>query len=76
MGAGSRMTNANIFLVYQSANGKNVTLSPRSARGYMMPSVDNSIKITLLEGSGVFNDRMVANIRCKPGQKPRVSNAK
>jgi hypothetical protein len=59
------MSGSNIFLVYTSSDGKNVTLSPRTASGYTMPSYNNAAQVTLLEGSGVANGIMTANVKCK-----------
>jgi hypothetical protein len=42
-----------------------VTLSPRTASGYSQPSYDGAAQVTLLEGSGVSNGVMTANVRCK-----------
>ncbi|KAK5084858.1 hypothetical protein LTR70_007753 [Exophiala xenobiotica] len=61
---GTMMSNANMFLMYSSADGKNVTLSPRTASGHMMPTHNEATDVSLLDGSGIFNDRMTANVRC------------
>ena len=61
---GTMMSNANMFLMYSSANGQNVTLSPRTTSGHVMPTHDNAADVSLLEGSGISNGRMVANVRC------------
>jgi len=53
-----------MFILYQSADGNNVTVSPRTASGHNMPQYDSSTQITLLEGSGVSGSQMVANIKC------------
>ena len=53
-----------MFILYQSADGTNVTVSPRTASGHDMPQYDSSAQITLLEGSGVNGSQMVANIKC------------
>ena len=58
------MSGSNIFLVYQSADGNNVTLSPRLGTGYTMPNYNGDAQVTLLEGSGVKDGKMVANVRC------------
>jgi len=65
LGQGQRMAGANIFVVYTSAGGNNVTLSPRLATGYTPPSFNGDAEVTLLEGSGVSDGKMVANVRCK-----------
>ena len=66
LGQGSQMANSNIFVIYTSASGDNVTLSPRTGKGHVMPRADSQAKVTLLEGSGVQNGEMTANIRCMP----------
>lgn len=59
------MKGSNMFLVYTSSGGSNVTLSPRSASGEVMPRFNSNAQVTLLEGSGVSNGIMTANIKCK-----------
>ncbi|OQO04792.1 hypothetical protein B0A48_09716 [Cryoendolithus antarcticus] len=62
---GTMMSNANMFLMHSSASGKNVTLSPRMAPGHQMPVFNDAADITLLEGSGISNGIMTANVRCR-----------
>lgn len=58
------MADANIFLMYADGNG-NVTISPRQASGHIMPTVaDNGADLELLDGSGVSDGFMTANVRC------------
>ena len=64
LGTGSRMSGSKMFVMYQSADGSNVTVSPRSSSGHNQPQLDSSADISLLEGSGVEGDTMTANIRC------------
>ncbi|KAF2728635.1 CBD9-like protein [Polyplosphaeria fusca] len=64
LGQGSRMSGSNIFVVYTSSDGNNVTLSPRLASDYNQPSFSKAAQVTLLEGSGVSNGRMTANVKC------------
>jgi len=64
LGQGTMMSNANIFVMYSSADGKNVTLSPRHTSGHVMPTYNNAADVTLLDGSGIANGRMTANVRC------------
>jgi hypothetical protein len=59
------MAGSNMFLVYTSSGGTNVTLSPRTASGYNTPSFNSAAQVTLLEGSGVSNGIMTANVKCK-----------
>lgn len=61
---GTMMSNANMFLMYSSADGMNVTLSPRTTTGHVMPEYDNATDVSLLDGSGISNGRMTANVRC------------
>lgn len=61
---GTSMSNANMFVMYSSADGKNVTLSPRTASGHVMPTYNEVADVSLLEGSGIANGRMTANVRC------------
>jgi hypothetical protein len=58
------MSGANMFIMYQSADGTNVTVSPRTASGHSTPSLSSAADISLLEGSGVEGNTMTANIRC------------
>jgi len=64
LGTGSSMSGSNMFIMYQSADGSNVTVSPRSGSGHNQPRLDSSADISLLEGSGVEGNIMTANIRC------------
>jgi len=63
LGQGSQMAGSNIFVIYADGQG-NVTLSPRHGVGHFEPEHDRSANVTLLEGSGVSNGRMVANVLC------------
>jgi hypothetical protein len=61
------MAQATIFVMYADGNG-NVTLSGRAGGGgHVMPEPDSALQagITLLEGSGIVNGKMVANVRCE-----------
>ena len=60
------MAGANIFFAYADATGKNVTVSPRKGVGNVMPLYPSGTQITVLEGSGIANGIMTANVRCKP----------
>ncbi|KAF2834501.1 iron reductase domain protein [Patellaria atrata CBS 101060] len=64
LGQGTSMSGANIFVIYTSADGNNVTISPRLGRGHSEPNFNSDAQITLLEGSGVSNGIMTANILC------------
>lgn len=63
------MGGSNMFVVYTSADGNNVTLSPRSADGYEMPKLNSNTQVELLEGSGVSNGIMTANVKCTSTMK-------
>lgn len=63
-GQGSRMQGANIFVVYSSANGQNVTVSPRLGVEHVEPKFNPQAQLSLLDGSGIRNGVMTANIRC------------
>ncbi|KAF2737236.1 CBD9-like protein [Polyplosphaeria fusca] len=61
---GEHMAGAHYFVVYTSKNGNNVTVSQRLAEGHQTPHYSNNTSVTLLEGSGVQNGTMIANIKC------------
>ncbi|KXT08222.1 hypothetical protein AC579_5568 [Pseudocercospora musae] len=61
---GTMMGNANMFLMYSSADGSNVTVSSRTTSGHVMPTHNDAAAIVLLEGTGVSNGVMTANVRC------------
>lgn len=58
------MRGSNIFVMYTSADGQNVTVSPRLGTGYQMPQYTSETQLEVLEGSGVSNGMMTANVRC------------
>ncbi|PYH85570.1 CBD9-like protein [Aspergillus uvarum CBS 121591] len=64
LGQGSRMAGANIFVVYTSASGTNLTLSPRLGRGHIEPQYTDLANATLLPSSSVTDDTIEATIRC------------
>lgn len=59
------MAGSNMFLVYTNSGGTNVTLSPRTANGHNTPTLNGNAQVTLLEGSGVANGLMTANVKCE-----------
>lgn len=63
LGIGSSMSGAEMFLIYQNGDG-NVTLSTRTGTGHVMPQYAKRPAVELLAGSGVVNNKMIANIRC------------
>lgn len=68
LGIGSRMSGAEMFIVYQDGSG-NVTLSTRVGSGHTQPRYSQRDGVELLEGSGVVDDKIVANIRCTDCEK-------
>jgi hypothetical protein len=70
------MAGANIFMIYADVSGTNVTLSPRLGTGEQQPHSDNTAEVTLLDGSGIYNDMMVANVLCIASLVPfKIRNA-
>ena len=65
LGTGTQMQGSNIFIMYQDGQG-NVTVSARPGTGHSEPEYDSSTasQLTLLSGSGVDGDTMVANVQC------------
>lgn len=63
-GQGPRMQGANIFVVYAAADGKNVTVSPRLGVEHVEPLHNPLASISILEGSGITNGTITANVRC------------
>lgn len=58
------MQNSNIFIIYPDASGSNVTLSPRLGVDEREPLYNSKAQVSLLEGSGISDGKMIANIRC------------
>ena len=58
------MAGAQMFVVYTSSDGTNVTVSPRLGTGHVMPEFNSAADISVLEGSGVSDGVMTANVRC------------
>lgn len=63
-GGQNEMRNSNIFIVYPNASGSNVTLSARLGVGEIEPKYNSKAQVSLLDGSGISNGKMTANIRC------------
>ncbi|KAF4255989.1 hypothetical protein KXW98_001917 [Aspergillus fumigatus] len=63
LGQGSQMAGSNMFVMY-AASSNNVTLSPRSGSGRFLPSYNPGAQIELLDGTGISNGYMTANVRC------------
>lgn len=64
LGQGTQMAGANMFVVYSDAAGDNVTVSPRLGKGHVQPLFNPNAKISVMEGSGIQNGTMTANVRC------------
>lgn len=62
LGQGMQMAGANMFVVYTSGN--TVTVSPRSGVGEIEPLYNKNAQITILNGSGVHDGVITANVRC------------
>lgn len=63
LGQGYLMTNGNLFVMY-SGLADNVTLSPRRAHYHIQPLFNPDIQAYVLEGSGIRDGMMTANVRC------------
>lgn len=61
-GQGKQMKGSNIFVVYGSGNS--ITVSPRVGGAYVQPLYNSQAQISVLEGSGISNGTLTANIRC------------
>jgi hypothetical protein len=62
MGIGQGMTGATIFVMYADGTG-NVTISPRTGVGHVMPLFNSDAQVTLLAGSGDSDGVMTANVK-------------
>lgn len=63
LGIGDSMSGSQMFIMYQDGKG-NVTLSPRAGKGEVMPQYSKMDGLELLDGSGVKDNQMIANVRC------------
>lgn len=63
LGTGSQMQGSDMFVVYAAADA-NVTLSTRAGTGHNMPQYAPRSDVRIVEGSGVRDGLMTANIRC------------
>ncbi|KAG5801511.1 hypothetical protein H9Q71_013905 [Fusarium xylarioides] len=63
LGTGDKMSGSTMFVIYQDGTGK-VTLSTRMGHDHEMPDHSLMRSVRLIEGSGVMNKTMVANIHC------------
>ncbi|KIM84247.1 hypothetical protein PILCRDRAFT_404853 [Piloderma croceum F 1598] len=66
VGFGSEMKDSLVFIGYISADGKNVTLSPRIASGNSEPSYTSSLNLTRLPGTSLSttNNTYTINAQC------------
>ncbi|KAH7322526.1 hypothetical protein B0I35DRAFT_458824 [Stachybotrys elegans] len=62
LGVGRQMRGAVMFVMYEDGEG-NVTISNREGTGHVMPQPAEDINAVVLDGSGVIDDRMIANVR-------------
>jgi hypothetical protein len=62
IGIGSGMVGATIFVMYADGTG-NVTISPRTGVGHVMPLFNPAAQVELLAGSGVSQGEMTANFK-------------
>lgn len=65
VGQGNMMRGANMFVIYLDESGQNITLSPRIGQRHREPKFSTDATVTLLEGSGIVDGKLTANIRCK-----------
>ncbi|PGG99605.1 hypothetical protein AJ79_08465 [Helicocarpus griseus UAMH5409] len=63
LGQGTGMIDSNIFIAY-AASADNVTISPRTGIGHRPPQPNPSVRLQLLEGSGISNGKIIANVQC------------
>ncbi|EEU36100.1 uncharacterized protein NECHADRAFT_64607 [Fusarium vanettenii 77-13-4] len=63
LGTGTGMSGSTMFVMYQDGSG-NITLSTRKGHGHDMPEYNTFQGVKLLEGTGVSNKTMVANVQC------------
>lgn len=67
LGIGAQMAGATIFVMYADGTG-NVTISARDGGGgHVEPTLDSTVQagVTLLAGSGIVENQMIANVKCK-----------
>lgn len=58
------MPGALYLMVYDNRDQSNVTFSPRLSYGYYEPAYHKDFEYEILEGSGIYDDHMVAMGRC------------
>ncbi|OCL01745.1 iron reductase domain protein [Glonium stellatum] len=65
VGPGTKMAGSLMFIMYSSANGLNVTLSPRIATGNTEPTFAKEIQVEALPGTTINNQSFVLNAVCR-----------
>lgn len=64
-----KMQNTLVFTSYADASGKNVTLSPRLSGKHTEPVYTKDVKITILPGTGIFDNITTINAKCSNCRK-------
>ncbi|CAG8979045.1 hypothetical protein HYALB_00013209 [Hymenoscyphus albidus] len=64
LGQGGSMSGSNIFMIYSNAAGNNITLTNRLGVGNRDPAMGATSQLTLLDGTGITNNVMTANVKC------------
>ncbi|KAI2746649.1 hypothetical protein DTO013E5_150 [Penicillium roqueforti] len=64
VGTGNEMKDSLMFVIYSKANGENITFSPRLSSGEQEPVYSSSIKVDILNGTGISDNVMTVNARC------------
>lgn len=63
-GFGTEMKDALMFVAYLSANGKNVTISPRIGAAHEEPKFTHAVGVKVLQGTFVDNETYNVNAQC------------
>ncbi|RMZ78345.1 hypothetical protein DV738_g3863, partial [Chaetothyriales sp. CBS 135597] len=63
-GFGDQMNDALMFVVYASADGQSVTVSPRLGNSHNQPQYTDNVTVTLFGGSGITNGVFNVNAMC------------
>lgn len=64
-----KMQNTLVFTSYADASGKNITLSPRISGKHTEPVYTKDVKITILPGTGIFDNITTINAKCSNCRK-------
>ncbi|CAG8951090.1 hypothetical protein HYFRA_00006488 [Hymenoscyphus fraxineus] len=65
----NKMENTLVFTSYSDTSGKNITLSPRISGKHSEPVYTKDVKITILPGTGIFDDIATINAKCSNCRK-------